>query len=110
MITVIATGFDGRAARTRTGPAAASASRPTRVRPAAAAAAARRRRAPVPARDFLEELERQRTEIDPDVPRVAGRRPSRSAPSPLGRRAAARRRPRAYDADDLEIPSFLRRR
>ncbi len=106
MITVIATGFDARRrdATTRT----AQAERPsdvyrTRQSPAQASAAP-------PARDFLEELERQRTEVDPDVPRVRDEqvpvavRPERSVGEPPARKAAS------YDADDLEIPSFLRRR
>ena len=64
-------------------------------------------------RDFLEELERQRTDVaDPDVPRVRDdqvavpvRAESRSVGEPSAPKKAA-----TYDADDLEIPSFLRRR
>ncbi len=107
MITVIATGFDGRrrpessraAAGERVGTAVGS-------RPAAALAAGG---ATIPARDFLEELERQRSESDttarpPDEGVGALVRPERSVGEP-----AVRRTP-AYDADDLEIPSFLRRK
>jgi cell division protein FtsZ len=92
-ITVIATGFDGKhhtAART------------------AGAGAEMGGRAP---RDFLEELERQRSQMSdagvPDAPAAradeAGNGSGIRAPEPVGIR-----RP-AYDADDLEIPSFLRR-
>ena len=107
MITVIATGFDGRrrsdSARTAAGERVASAAggRPAAAIPTGGAA--------IPARDFLEELERQRSESD-----SAGRsrdeavgvpvRPERSVGEPAVRRAPA------YDADDLEIPSFLRRK
>jgi len=107
MITVIATGFDGR--RRPEGARAASSERVTSaagVRSAAAAGSG----ATVPSRDFLEELERQRTESDD---RDAGRprdesvaalvRPDRTVGEPPARR-------QSYDADDLEIPSFLRRR
>ena len=49
---------------------------------------------PIPARDFLEELERQRTEIDPDVPRVPRERrrpgPRRDRAGRRGRRPPAR--------------------
>ena len=111
MITVIATGFDGRRrpdqARTTTGERETVA---TSVRPAAAVAAGTGAGATIPARDFLEELERQRTESRPDGhvdPRRAA--PCRSAPSrSAGSRVEAR--PRTYDADDLEIPTFLRRK
>ncbi len=106
MITVIATGFDARR-RQETGRAAAAERSGSAVgsRPAGAAAGAPATVMPtVPARDFLEELERQRTEVDPDVPRVRDTAPSRSVGEAPARKAAP------YDADDLEIPSFLRRR
>jgi cell division protein FtsZ len=107
MITVIATGFDGR--RRPEGARAAAAERTTSavgVRSAPSAAAG----ATIPSRDYLEDLERQRTESD-DRPAAPARdeglaalvRPERT----VGEQPA--RRP-AYDADDLEIPSFLRRR
>ena len=94
-ITVIATGFDGRrhggAAKVSTGTGADTGAR-------------------VP-RDFLEELERQRSSMNetgvPDAPAARGE----DAGAGTGQRAVepvpARRA--AYDADDLEIPSFLRR-
>lgn len=96
-ITVIATGFDGRhfgsAARAASGASSDTGSR-----------------AP---RDFLEELERQRSAMNdtgvPDAP--AARTDEAAAANGNGTRVAepvAARRP-AYDADDLEIPSFLRR-
>ena len=95
-ITVIATGFDGRRPGVRASGHAGSA--------AAADGTAR-----VP-RDFLEELERQRTQLNdvgvPDAPAARSEetgRPARSVGDP-----APVKRP-AYDADDLEIPSFLRR-
>ncbi len=98
MITVIATGFDGRRTVARqVGGAATNA-------PADAMA-----RAP---RDFLEELERQRNQLNdagvPDAPAVrtdeaAARSGGRSVGEPVPVKRAA------YDADDLEIPSFLRR-
>jgi cell division protein FtsZ len=107
MITVIATGFDGR--RRPDSVRAATSERSTAaagVRSAPAAVAG----ATIPSRDYLEELERQRTESDDreaSRPRDEGLaalvRPERT----VGEQPA--RRP-AYDADDLEIPSFLRRR
>jgi cell division protein FtsZ len=94
-ITVIATGFDGR----RHGSSA---------RAAAAASSNADAKAP---RDFLEELERQRNQMSetgvPDAPAAR----AEEAGNGNGARAVepvAVRRP-AYDADDLEIPSFLRR-
>jgi cell division protein FtsZ len=116
MITVIATGFD-----TRRRPV--SESRATQQERTSSGYGSRHQAAgssapaAPPARDFLEELERQRTEsVDPDVPRIRDRgdrsddqvavpaRPERSVGEPPARKAAT------YDADDLEIPSFLRRR
>jgi hypothetical protein len=93
---VIATGFDGR-------------------RPGARAAGHAGSATPVESttrvpRDFLEELERQRTQLNdvgvPDAPGARqddGARAGRSVGDP-----APVKRP-AYDAEDLEIPSFLRR-
>jgi cell division protein FtsZ len=108
MITVIATGFDARrrpeVARTA---AAERVTAGTSVRSASAAAGSG---ATVPSRDYLETLERQRTESADREPApvrdeslAALVRPERT----VGEQPA--RRP-AYDADDLEIPSFLRRR
>ena len=98
MITVIATGFDGRRHVVRSSAHAGS------TAPAEPAA-----RAP---RDFLEELERQRTQLnDAGVPDAPTARPddvsARPAARSVGEPAAVKRA--AYDADDLEIPSFLRR-
>jgi cell division protein FtsZ len=99
-ITVIATGFDGR----RSGASSRGAS--------AGASSDSSSRAP---RDFLEELERQRSQMNdtgvPDAP--AARADETTAVNSNGNgarvaEAVASRRP-AYDADDLEIPSFLRR-
>jgi len=95
MITVIATGFDGK----RHGSAA---------RAAAGESTEGGARAP---RDFLEELERQRSQMNetgvPDAPN--GRtEESANGNGSRGVEPVGIRRP-AYDADDLEIPSFLRR-
>ncbi|GIW20374.1 MAG: cell division protein FtsZ [Chloroflexota bacterium] len=93
-ITVIATGFDGRPRQAGYRAEQLLASEPT----------AR----PVRERDFLTELERQRQAAEAERPATDDRsaasiRVDRTAePSPSVRRA--------YDADDLEIPSFLRRR
>jgi cell division protein FtsZ len=102
MITVIATGFDGR--------------RPGGQRPVMAGAGQSSEATQRAPRDFLEELERQRSQLAdvgvPDAP----------APSPTNGEAASATRParsvvepvpsksRGFDADDLEIPSFLRRK
>jgi cell division protein FtsZ len=94
-ITVIATGFDGKR----------HVSRAERAGAGADASA----KAP---RDFLEELERQRNSMSdtgvPDAPaaRVDGN--GNGASSTTVEPVPVRARP-AYDADDLEIPSFLRR-
>ena len=95
-ITVIATGFDS---RRQAGSRAAQAAVP-------ADAGAR------PQRDFLEELERQRNQLTdvgvPDataarVDEMSGERAARSVGEPVPMKKPA------YDAEDLEIPSFLRR-
>jgi cell division protein FtsZ len=97
-ITVIATGFDGK----RHG----SMSRATTVAGSDATA-----RAP---RDFLEELERQRSSMNetgvPDAPSARVDEPAANGNGSGARSVepVPARRP-AYDADDLEIPSFLRR-
>ena len=102
MITVIATGFDASRRRERR-PRRAPRQHPFEVA----------RRGPRPERDFLEELERQR-HADAAEPEPA--RPRRSAPSRPSARVERTRRGAgpgravaSYDADDLEIPSFLRR-
>jgi len=104
MITVIATGFDGgRKRQTARHEAAAG------VMDAAATGR------PTRERDFLEELQRQRDEVadvsyggsrrdEDETAAVAVPRIERSVGEPV-RRAVP-----AYDADDLEIPSFLRRK
>ncbi len=97
MITVIATGFDGK----HLGNA---------QRAVVGSSSDANARAP---RDFLEELERQRSQMNdsgvPDAP--AGRTDESANGHSNGSRGdepVGVRRP-AYDADDLEIPSFLRR-
>jgi cell division protein FtsZ len=105
MITVIATGFDGSRKRdtARHGQAA---------QPTEASASIRAPRE----RDFLEELERQRLETGDGS--VNGDRDDRAAAAALvaprversvGEPVPVKRAP-TYDADDLEIPSFLRRK
>jgi cell division protein FtsZ len=101
MVTVIATGFDGRARpSTRRDEAAAGES-------AAGAIKITRER------DFLEELERQRSAtIEEGVPgRGTDDRPATATVGvrTVGESPSVRRAP-TYDADDLEIPSFLRRK
>ncbi len=97
MITVIATGFDGKRPGARSSGQASSTSQLD--------AASR-----VP-RDFLEELERQRMQLnDVGVPDAPGARPDDVA-GRTGRSVGEPvpvKRP-AFDAEDLEIPSFLRR-
>ena len=98
-ITVIATGFDGK----RHGSSA---------RASAGATSDATARAP---RDFLEELERQRSSMNetgvPDAPtaRVDDAATAGSNGSPRATVEPVSVRRPAYDADDLEIPSFLRR-
>jgi cell division protein FtsZ len=111
MITVIATGFDSRrrpdqrAATSTADRQAAYGTKPANGTQTAAGTP--------PNRDFLEELERQRTEtVDPDVPSVRDRSEPVAVPVRPDPRAAEApaRKAGTYDADDLEIPSFLRRR
>jgi len=105
MITVIATGFDGRrrqdAARATTGERVTSATGVRSESGVAAGAAG----TSVPARDFLGELERQRSETD-----ETGTREEVAVPVRPERSVGEPKKATAYDADDLEIPSFLRRR
>ena len=97
MITAIATGFDGRRqSMPRSGREQAPSEQPMRA-----------------PRDFLEELERQRQQVDD---RGASDQPAaryeEGVPVGNGRRSVGEPVPvkkPAYDADDLEIPSFLRR-
>jgi cell division protein FtsZ len=101
MITVIATGFDG----TRRQNARAEA---TGVMDPAVAGRPRER-------DFLEELQRERNQVmggsvyDAPRPRDEGAAAVMATPRSVGEPAPAKR-PTTYDADDLEIPSFLRRK
>jgi len=116
MITVIATGFDAR--RRSDTPKATHAERGGSAYSVRQAPATQAGQAAPPARDFLDELERQRTEpVDPDVPRVRDRAetaPDAEADAPVRPERsvgeAPVRKATTYDADDLEIPSFLRRR
>ena len=104
MITVIATGFDGRRRQDAARPSAAERLGGAAAVRQSAAATSGTVGAPIPARDFLDELERQRSEA---AERGAGvpSRPERTVGEQPARRPAT-----TYDADDLEIPSFLRRR
>ena len=102
-ITVIATGFDTirRREAVRQAPAAAEA--------AGAPPSARTERE----RSFLDELERQRTIGEAEE--AAAARAAEPAPTPATRPASVRSSDgpsvrRSYDADDLEIPAFLRRK
>jgi cell division protein FtsZ len=105
-ITVIATGFDGRrhTARSSATTAAASSASGSMAMPEAPAR---------PQRDFLEELERQRSQMTdagvPDAPaaRVDDASGDGRVARPVGEPVPMKKP--AYDADDLEIPSFLRR-
>ena len=96
-ITVIATGFDGKRL-----PSASRAS--TSVNADGTAKAPR---------DFLEELERQRSSMNetgvPDAPAARTDESAYTIRSGATVEPVPARRAAAYDADDLEIPSFLRR-
>jgi cell division protein FtsZ len=97
MVTVIATGFDGRA---RPMPA-------HREEPAAEAIPVVRSGQ----RDYIGELERQRASVA-EEPLPTERPAAAAAPAPVGVRTVGDTPPvrrATYDADDLEIPSFLRR-
>ena len=102
VITVIATGFDG--TRRREPARRESAERPYEVS-----------RSVRPERDFLGELERQRSMVDGDLRPVERPGTDRGEPAAVrAERTVAETAPaanvrRTYDADDLEIPSFLRR-
>jgi cell division protein FtsZ len=105
MITVIATGFDG--TRKRETPRQAASAQPSET--AGSVRAPRER-------DFLQELERQRVQAADDgfdIP-PAEERPAAAATTPRVERTVGEpvpvKRSAAYDADDLEIPSFLRRK
>jgi hypothetical protein len=101
---VIATGFDGTRKRdaSRLGQAAQPATDQQSLR------APRER-------DFLEELERQRTESnDGSADNGREERPAAAVMAPRVERSVVEpvpvKRAATYDADDLEIPSFLRRK
>ena len=104
MITVIATGFDGTRKRDTARHAHAA-------QPASEQSSLRAPRE----RDFLEELERQRQESGDGLAANGDDRAAAAVITPsrvertVGETAPARR-PATYDADDLEIPSFLRRK
>jgi cell division protein FtsZ len=104
MITVIATGFDGNKRRQ-------DARRESAAQPVDALAQAPRER------DFLGELERQRTQAGENGTAEGESRDEQAAVTvrtavPTGRSVGDTAPPKraAYDADDLEIPSFLRRK
>ncbi len=102
MITVIATGFDGKTRREHRRADAFS------RHPEDMATKQPRER------DFMEELERQRTETGNGSEDDRGRTDEAAALAPVrmersvGETVPTKRA--AYDADDLEIPSFLRRK
>ncbi len=103
-ITVIATGFDGRRRESSIRrDASAATDHSTSIRGARD-------------RDFLEELERQRVEAaDLPLDDRTDERPAATVPVRVERgigepAAAGSSVRRQYDADDLEIPSFLRRK
>jgi len=103
LITVIATGFDS--ARRREG-----------VRPSTGASAPVSEAVPVSARSakertFLDELDRQRTvEEAEEIAAAASAEPVRAERPSSVRSAEGPSVRRTYDADDLEIPAFLRRK
>jgi cell division protein FtsZ len=104
MITVIATGFDGNRKRD-------TARHAQSAQPAAEQHSVRAPRE----RDFLEELERQRIESsDGSADNGREERPAAAVMAPRIERTVGEpvpvKRPAVYDADDLEIPSFLRRK
>jgi len=110
MITVIATGFDGGKKRN------VSRHEATGVMDSSVTGQPSRER------DFLEELQRQRDEVADDgaYPSTPAQRPNEdqaaavvAAPRverSVGDSSASKRTATTYDADDLEIPSFLRRK
>jgi cell division protein FtsZ len=104
MITVIATGFDGNRKRD-------SVRQAQSAQPAAEQHSSRAPRE----RDFLEELERQRIESsDGSADNGREERPAAAVMAPRIERTVGEpvpvKRPAVYDADDLESPSFLRRK
>jgi cell division protein FtsZ len=107
LITVIATGFD--TVRRREGARAAGpgAGAPAAAEPAAASTRAGRERS------FLDEIDRQRT-IE-EAEELAAAAAAEPAPTPATKSSSVRSSDgpsvrRTYDAEDLEIPAFLRRK
>ena len=104
MVTVIATGFDGRRPRREERASTSIADRDRYAVPVAA------RQASQPAaaqRDFLAELDSQRAD---DIPQVRGLSDRETAPAPARQPEPQRQAPAYNASDDLEIPSFLRRK
>jgi cell division GTPase FtsZ len=103
MITVIATGFDG--SRKRDTARHAHSAQPATEQQSI--------RAPRE-RDFLEELERQRLDSADGNDHGREERPAAAVMAPRVERSVGEpvpvKRAATYDADDLEIPSFLRRK
>ena len=103
MITVIATGFDGNRKRD-------TARHAQSAQPSAEQHTIRAPRE----RDILEELERQRLESSDGSNDGREERPAAAVMAPRVERTVGEpvpvKRASAYDADDLEIPSFLRRK
>jgi len=103
MITVIATGFDGTRKRD-------AGHRAHAAQPATEQGSLRQPRE----RDFLEELERQRLEAGNGSDDGREERPAAAVMAPRVERSVGEpvpvKRAATYDADDLEIPSFLRRK
>jgi cell division protein FtsZ len=107
MITVIATGFDGR----RRSDARSTATDRDRVTSSVRSTPV----TTVSARSFIDTLEDERRAAPADdVPSVRGLDTASAAPVPAPRPATttapAPRKAGDYDADNLEIPSFLRRK
>jgi cell division protein FtsZ len=110
MITVIATGFDGGKKRQ------VARHEATGVMDSSVTGQPSRER------DFLEELQRQRDEVADDgaYPSTPAQRPNEDQAAAVvgaprversvGDSSASKRTATTYDADDLEIPSFLRRK
>ncbi len=103
MITVIATGFDGKQRR-----------QTSRFEEKAPVETSNTVRVPRE-RDFLEELQRQREDTGDSTNGGGARRDDETAAvgapryeRSVGENGAPKRS--SYDADDLEIPSFLRRK
>ncbi len=108
MITVIATGFDGR----RRPDARSSSADRDRVTSAVRSAPSA---APMPTRSFIDTLEDEsRSAPAGDVPAVRGLdgtgAAAAPAPRPVTPTTSVPRKAGDYDADNLEIPSFLRRK